>query len=276
MFGFWMGRAPITLSLKGRGSAVAIVALLLPAPSLAQTYVESPLFAQKVATGQFPPVAERLPKQPIRVDLEARGRRVGQPGGEVVTLVPRARDIRYLSAYAYTRLVGYDDALNLKADILESIDVQGEDRIFTRGEVRAQLGLGRSVSEEAVDASPAPLRLTSDAIWVGKRKITRAEFARAAGADPAAVRIVPGSVWRNGVMLCESYVAEDPGYKYPLQIVPPGHLFVMGDNRNQSADSHEWGMLPEGRVIGRADLVFWPPSNAKRIVHDHGSSAEER
>ena len=162
-------------------------------------------------------------------------------------------------------------------EIREGYVLVGEDRIFTRGEVRAQLGLARSVSEEAVDASPAPLRLTSDAIWVGRRKISKAEFARAAGTlDPAAVRIVPGSVWRNGVMLCESYVAEDPGYKCAPQIVPPGHLFVLGDNRNQSADSHEWGMLPEGRVIGRADLVFWPPSNIKRIVHDHGSGAGER
>jgi signal peptidase I len=40
-------------------------------------------------------------------------------------------------------------------------------------------------------------------------------------------------------------------------IVPPGHLFVMGDNRNNSADSHVWGFLDEKRVIGRACLLFW-------------------
>jgi peptide/nickel transport system substrate-binding protein len=95
-------------------SIAAALALFLPAQAAAQVPVESPLFAQKVASGQLPPIAERLPKQTMTVDLEAKGRRTGQPGGEIVTLVPRARDIRYLSAYAYSRLVGYDDNLTLK------------------------------------------------------------------------------------------------------------------------------------------------------------------
>ena len=40
-------------------------------------------------------------------------------------------------------------------------------------------------------------------------------------------------------------------------IVPPGNLFVMGDNRNNSEDSHIWGFLDQNRVIGRACLLFW-------------------
>ena len=40
-------------------------------------------------------------------------------------------------------------------------------------------------------------------------------------------------------------------------IVPPGRLFVMGDNRNNSEDSHVWGFLDQKRVIGRACLMFW-------------------
>ncbi len=46
----------------------------------------------------------------------------GQYGGDIVTLVPRPRDIRYITTYAYTRLVGYDRDLELKPDILESVD----------------------------------------------------------------------------------------------------------------------------------------------------------
>ncbi len=40
-------------------------------------------------------------------------------------------------------------------------------------------------------------------------------------------------------------------------VVPPGYLFMMGDNRNNSADSHVWGFLDQKRVVGRSCLVFW-------------------
>lgn len=54
-------------------------------------------------------------------------------------------------------------------------------------------------------------------------------------------------------------------------VVPPGHLFMMGDNRNNSQDSHAWGFLPQDRVIGRAWLLFWrqlqiPQSLSKQMI----------
>jgi peptide/nickel transport system substrate-binding protein len=103
---------------------------LLVSPLSAQTYVEPPALAAQVTGGQLPAVAERLPKTPIVVDPAAGGGQVGQYGGQIVTLVPRARDIRYISTYAYTRLVGYDRKLMLQPDILERADVEGE-RVFT-------------------------------------------------------------------------------------------------------------------------------------------------
>lgn len=98
---------------------------LLAFPALAQTYVEPPFFAEKVAKKELPPVAERIPQTPIVVNPAG-----GQYGGDIITLVSRARDIRYISTWAYTRLVGYDRSLQLQPDLLEKIDNE-DDRIFT-------------------------------------------------------------------------------------------------------------------------------------------------
>jgi len=62
----------------------------------------------------------------------------------------------------------------------------------------------------------------------------------------------------NGKPLDEPYIAEKPLYEYGPETVPPGHFFVLGDNRNNSSDSHSWGMLPKENIIGQAWLSYWP------------------
>lgn len=111
-------------------SATLALAALLGAPAWGAGLVETPFLSARVATGALPAIEERLPKEPLVVDLAARGRRIGKSGGDVVTLIARARDVRYLSATAYTRLVGYDESLALKPDLLASIENEG-DRVFT-------------------------------------------------------------------------------------------------------------------------------------------------
>src|SRR4029453_8056213 len=101
-----------------------------PAAAQIPTPVETPFFAERVSAGELPPVAQRLPTEPIVVDLIAKGRSIGVPGGEITSLVARARDIRYMSVSAYARLVGYNDKLTLEPEILRSVDNQ-EDQIFT-------------------------------------------------------------------------------------------------------------------------------------------------
>ena len=71
------------------------------------------------------------PTTPLIPDLAAHGRRLGKAGGTVRTLIAKARDVRYLSVYGYTRLVGYDAALVLQADILETYEVEGGRFTFT-------------------------------------------------------------------------------------------------------------------------------------------------
>lgn len=55
----------------------------------------------------------------------------------------------------------------------------------------------------------------------------------------------------------ESAFIKPYGDKNEEIVVPAGHLFMMGDNRNNSADSHVWGFLDQKRVIGKAWLLFW-------------------
>lgn len=67
-----------------------------------------------------------------------------------------------------------------------------------------------------------------------------------------------GSVYVNEKMLVEPYISEPPHYNYEAITVPQGHYFVLGDNRNQSADSHQGWTVPVENIIAKAWLSIWP------------------
>ncbi len=117
------------------------------------------------------------------------------------------------------------------------------------------------------------------------------------------VTIRPGYTLRNGEKLDEPFIAEDPDYdmkiyhgeplkheygpyqedykwdgspiteaeyakeaKLPTEPLPAAEYMMMGDNRNDSNDSTNWGPLAAHRLVGRAQLIFWPPSRLG-IIH---------
>ena len=80
---------------------------------------------------------------------------------------------------------------------------------------------------------------------------------RAIGLPGDEVVVVGGQVMVNGRALNEPYISSAPDYEGVWQ-VPESALFVLGDNRNPSADSHVWGFVPVENVIGKAFAVYWP------------------
>ena len=74
------------------------------------------------------------------------------------------------------------------------------------------------------------------------------------------VEVRDGLVFINGEALAEKYIAEEPQYNWGPEEVPEDSYLVLGDNRNNSYDSHYWGFVPRNNIIGRAIVRFWPPN----------------
>jgi signal peptidase I len=81
---------------------------------------------------------------------------------------------------------------------------------------------------------------------------------RVIGLPGDTIEIKNGRVFVDRELLTESYLAEAPNYAMSPMVVPPAQFFVMGDNRNNSNDSHVWGFLPKANIIGHACFRFWP------------------
>ncbi len=86
------------------------------------------------------------------------------------------------------------------------------------------------------------------------------------------VEVRDSHVLVDGIAYDESYIEAPPSYTYPPTVVPPGDLFVLGDNRNNSLDSHIIGMVAQSAVIGRVDLRYWPLS-AAQLMHSQFGTA---
>lgn len=87
------------------------------------------------------------------------------------------------------------------------------------------------------------------------------------------VKVEGGVVYVNGTALTEPYLAAPPEYSDEW-IVPADSVFVLGDNRNSSSDSHSWGFVPVEDLVGKALLVYWPFESMKILSHpDYGFSS---
>ena len=75
------------------------------------------------------------------------------------------------------------------------------------------------------------------------------------------IEVKDRAVYLNDVKLDEPYIKNPPSYIVAKLEVPEGNYFVLGDNRNQSNDSHHGWFVPRENIIGKAWLSTWPPSS---------------
>lgn len=74
------------------------------------------------------------------------------------------------------------------------------------------------------------------------------------------VEVRNGVVFINGQRLDEPYLRDRASYNFGPEKVPADNFFVLGDNRDNSSDSHVWGMVPSDMIIGKAWISYWPAS----------------
>jgi signal peptidase I len=90
---------------------------------------------------------------------------------------------------------------------------------------------------------------------------------RVIGLPGDTVEIKDGKVSINGTPLEEEYIMAPPDYTMPATEVPENEYFVLGDNRNNSNDSHTGWTVPRDNIIGKAWFIYWPPSKWGIIKH---------
>jgi peptide/nickel transport system substrate-binding protein len=116
--------------MMNRRTALGTIACALLPGTLRAADLEPEFLRPLLEDKSLPALAHRLPVTPRVVNVAAMGRQPGRYGGVARTIIGSQKDIRLMTVYGYSRLVGYDEKLNFQPDILESYE-SVEDRVFT-------------------------------------------------------------------------------------------------------------------------------------------------
>ncbi len=99
------------------------------------------------------------------------------------------------------------------------------------------------------------------------REQRRDYIKRVLGLPGETIEIRQGQVFINGQAVTEPYLREMGAYSMAPRVIGAGEYFVLGDNRNNSSDSHNWGTVPFSAIDGKAWLVYWPPQSWGLVPH---------
>ncbi len=90
---------------------------------------------------------------------------------------------------------------------------------------------------------------------------------RVIGLPGEKVEIKGEHIFINDEELEEPYTVHEGNYAWGPQVMGPDEYFVLGDNRNSSSDSHNWGPVPRDDIIGKAWISYWPPNYWGFVPH---------
>ena len=94
--------------------------------------------------------------------------------------------------------------------------------------------------------------------WYPKDR-SKSFIKRVIGLPGDRVEIRSGTVFVNGQRLSEPYLLQQLEVQsHRLEVIPPHHYFVLGDHRNSSSDSRDWGTVPRQNIFGEAVFRYWP------------------
>lgn len=100
--------------------------------------------------------------------------------------------------------------------------------------------------------------MPTEQLQQGTPSIKDAFIKRVIGLPGESIEVYDGQVFVNDEPIEENYIFAPPDYQWGPQVVPENSYLVLGDNRNNSFDSHYWGFVPQENIIGRAVVRFWP------------------
>ncbi|MEM9163105.1 MAG: signal peptidase I [Cyanobacteria bacterium P01_F01_bin.4] len=130
------------------------------------------------------------------------------------------------------------------------------DRIFVRRNQFYRPQTGDIVVFTPPPKTIAELETTPDTLFVK----------RIVGLPGQQVQISDGQIFINQQPLSEPYEVNPLSYTWGPEVVPPDAYFVLGDNRDASADSHVWGFLPKRDILGKAYKIYWPPERVRSLL----------
>ncbi|HSJ49777.1 MAG TPA: signal peptidase I [Actinomycetota bacterium] len=218
---------------------------------------------------------------PERLDLSAADPSGDEPTGPDRPAPPPNLWRRFVGSTPFLILVAFVVAILVKTFLIQAFYIPSEsmtptlevgDRVFVNKVTVGDVGRGQVIVFENPHPGAIPHRGVVDGFlhWLGEGiGLARAEdedfIKRAVGLPGETIEIRDDVVYIDGGVLDEPYLpggAASCNGEFPPTRIPQGNLFVMGDNRCNSADSrYGLGFVPVEKVIGRAFVVIWPPSH---------------